>query len=265
MQTRARLGALGGISLTAGAAFALASVWFPTPSVSVSTVTVAASDSAAVLVQWTKRCGTVAGLRVCPTTHDVTLVGDYGDGTATLGRRCCTGGALRDTIRFERPLCPMTLRVRAEVAAHALATVERSATGRSLWQTIRCSPMTAAEQRLSAALADSFPSGARKITTGDLALRVPKAERDIMLQGLLRSATTRADSAKHRAAYAAADAGPDEVRRPQDGDTLQATVGYAYSLCLLGRNRYTGVVVLLDGFVDACEAPRARWQSQRSS
>lgn len=265
MASRAFFGALGGIGLTAGAAVALATGWFPTPSVSVSTLTVPAADSAAVVVRWTTRCDTVQGVRVCPTSHDLVLVGDYGDGTATLAERTLAVRALRDTLRFERPVCPMTLRVRAEVAAPARAGMARSATGRSLWQTIRCSPMTAAEQRFAAARADSFPSGTRRVTTGDTAYRATPATRDVELERLLRGSTTRADSARHRAAYAATALGADRVALPHAADTLHADVGYGMYLCVLGRNRYTGAVVVLEGDATACEAPRARWQLQRSS
>lgn len=262
MRTRLLFGALGGISLTAGAAFALASVWFPTPAVSVSTVTIAAPDSAAIAMQWTRRCATVAGASVCPSSYDVRVTADYGRGVATLARGYLT--KLRDTLRIERPLCPDSVRVRVEVAARMYGGAERSATGVSLWQRIRCSPPTAAELVVLQAYADSFPDANRHIALTDWAYKLPKEERDVNLQELLRASRTAADSAKHRAAYAAAEQSADSVRIPQGRDSGTAFVGFSQGLCLIGRNRYTGRVVLIDGDAVACEPARLRVESERS-
>jgi len=240
----------------------LASVIFPTPSVSISLLTVRATDSAAVIVRYSKRCAIVAGATGGPTSYDVRLNGNYGDGFAQLSRRTRT--QLVDTIRFLRPLCPQALRVRGEVSAVNFAGAERSRAGGSLWQVIRCSEMTPLERLEVAALLDSFPPGSRRITAGDVAVRLPKSERDVMLLDLLRESKTAADSAKHRAAYANADGMPDQITHIQPLDTMVAMVGFEYKLCFLGRNRYTGAVVIIDGDVDACEAPRVRMQSERS-
>jgi hypothetical protein len=264
MRHRALIGALSGIILTGGAAFAaLASVNFPTPSTSISTLTVKAPDSAAVVVSYTKRCTTISRVSVCPSGYDVRVVADYGGGFAQVSRR--SRADLRDTVRFERPLCPQTLKVRAEVAAVAFNGAERSMTGTSLWQVIRCSPPTPAELLAQAAVADSFPDGSRRITTGDWAFKVNKPDRDVMLLELLRSAKTATDSAKHRRDYAVTDSAPDSVYVEQGTDTLRARVGFEYRMCWLGRNRYTGMVTILDGDPIACEPPRARMQSERSS
>jgi len=262
MQARALYGALGGISFTAGVAFAFASVTFPTPSVSISTLTIKAADSAAVVVAYSKRCASVSGVTVCPSRYDVRLQADYGDGFAQVARR--SRAALRDTVRFERPMCPQTLRVRGEVSAVAFNGAERSRVGTSLWQVIRCSPPTLAELAEMAAVQDSFPAANRRITVGDWAHKVSTAERDIMLLDLLRTARTAADSTAHRRAYGLADRAPDSVRVVQGTDTLRAAVGFEYRLCLLGRNRYTGEVVILGGDVEACEMPRTRMQAERS-
>ena len=199
---------------------------------------------------------------MCPSTYDVRLEADYGDGTAQFSRRSRT--ALRDTVRFQRPLCPQTLRVRGQVSSVTSGAVERSSTGSSLWQVIRCSEMTAAEKIEVAAMADSFPAANRRLTTSDTAEKLPKADRDVMLQDLLRASKTAADSTKHRVAYANADAAPQQIVLAQRSDTVIAQVGFNYVLCLLARNRYTGLVIVCDGDVVACEAPRARMQSERS-
>jgi len=245
------------------AAYALTStVVFPTPITSVSALTVAATDSAAVIVRYTRRCVSVAGVNVCPALFDVRLEGNYGIGYAQLSRR--TRSQLADTIRFQRPLCPDTLRVRGEVSAIGQINSARSRTGFSLWQVVRCSNMTAAEKLEAAAMVDSFPQGSRRITTGDVAIKLPKDERDVMLLELLRASKTKADSVKHQLAYARADSMPNTITHAQPTDTLVAMIGFKYQLCFLARNRYTGAVVLLDGDATSCEAPRLRMQQERS-
>lgn len=262
MRTRAVLSALGGISLMAGAAFALASVWFPTPAVSVSTLTIPAPDSAAIVMRWTKRCASIAGAAVCPTSYDVRVMADYGRGFATIAHGYLT--TLRDTLRFERPLCPDSVRVRVEVAARAYGSADRSATGVSLWQRIQCSDPTPAEIVILDAYADSFPQANRRIAITPWAHKLPKEQRDVNLQMLLRASRSAADSAKHRSAYAAADRAGDSVYIPQSRDTGYAHVGFEQRLCLLGRNRYTGRVVLIDGDVATCEPARVAFENERA-
>lgn len=269
MYSRPRALALGFSLLlsAAGGAWAMAAVSiFPAPIVSVSTVTLPSPDSVAVAIRWTRKCLFVAGKTVCPTTMDVMGQAQHG-GTAGsiqwLSRRSRLGGA--DTIRMAKPVCPDTVTFLGSVAAEALGVIERSnrATARIA---IRCRVRRASDITNGAAFVDSFPKPNRRITFGSYwGQKIPAAERAVMLTEDLRAARSAKDSADVRAKWAAVISIADSVYTPPRGDTLIAIVGFQYPICWLGKNRYTGATVIIDGDPIYCEAARAAFASERSS
>ena len=263
---RAVQGLVVAVCLTVGVAAAMSvagPVIFPPPIVSASTVTLrTTSDTIGLAVAWVRRC--VGG--VCPPAHDLVVTRKSGGFfNREADRRVLR---FKDTVRVARPTCPIAGGSSVDtmlVGVRAVGTtiIERSNAGTTVL-TVRCRAVTAAELAESTAILDSFPDGARRIAMSDWAHKVPKSERDIWLVEQLRVTRTAADSVGVRATFAAIDAWPDSVRAVQGSDALQTVIGYEYAFCWLGRNRYTGAVALLDGDAVACEAPRARMQSERS-
>lgn len=237
---RVWLGAALALCVIASTASSLTRV-LPPPVVSLSTLTprsaVVARDSVDVVVAWTKRCDAGG----CPTRYRVAIAGEF----LTTVARIHTG--LRDTLRVPKPVCPITLTVRAAVIADRGAS--SSAAGAAKLA-IRCRAPNVVER----AHADSFPKGNHRITLcSKYGHKMSPAEQARARAFNLSRAKTPQDSGRVMNEWEAIRLGPDSVYTPQThGDSVSVRLGYQYPIAFLVKNRYTGKVRAEEG---------ARWMS----
>lgn len=255
------IGMLSAIGLTVGGAAAMVILprVLPPPIVAVSSLTLQSPDTIGLVMVWTKRCMLLAPA-TCPTRWSVEVVSKGGTGVATVAEGVLS--RLRDTLRYARPTCPAWDTVLVRVRALSVGSVEFSNPGAAKLG-VRCRPITAAETRENTAVRDTFPDGNRRVTTGDWGYKSPMADLQQQRTIKLRASKTAADSARTRREFVTDSTAPDSLRNPT-ADTVTVYRSYHTFLCLLGRNRYTGHIVILDGDEAACERPRAQWESTRS-
>lgn len=239
---------------------------FPTPTLSASSIRLPGRDSVAIAVRWTRRCALVNRRRVCPDTFAVTMVPTFVENDSTWFGMTQTrrSPSLRVTMIAMVPVCPERRTIIVRVAAEDKGQVERSFDAVTEVPII-CRTLSAAERRDSAAYADSFPDGSRKIVpAGVWTYKPDSAYRRVELLRQLRGDATAADSAETRAKMSALDTMPDSLPVMYRGDTTVVRPHYSLYFCLLGRNRYTGETVILGGSPSRCERARAQWASVRS-
>ena len=254
-----------------GGSVALVSIPFPAPTVSASTLTVPGRpDSVALAITWARRCTVAKAQLVCPTQWDLRVVRHSKDGWGDEVERRWTG-RLKDTVRIDKPRCwtatpmidTMEISVRAAEVRMTASVVERSNAGTTKLA-IRCVAPSLQERVEAAAFVDSFPKGSTRLVVGSWGMRLPKGARDIMLTEQLRATKTAADSLTVRRTFTVLDTARDTVLRRTVGDTTVVLTGYEWSMCWLGRNRYTHRVEIIGGSQTVCEPMRARMDAERS-
>jgi len=253
--------ALGTAGVWAGASLLRPAV-FPSPVVSVSTLTTRAPDSVAVVIRWTRKCVSTGGRTVCPTSADVLAQTQSPSGVSVLQRR--TRSTVSDTVRFLRPLCPDTMTFLGSVATLDTSGVIQQSNRATARMAFRCRVQSAPDVPDERAFLDSFPPANRHITLGSAwGQKIPAPERADALTLQLRGARSRAESTAVRDWWSAVTPMPDSVYSAFRGDTLTFRLGFTYPTCWIGINRYTGVAVLLGGDVLACEVARLAFAGVR--
>jgi hypothetical protein len=163
---RSVIGTIIATSLAAGGVFVASdksdtATPLPTPAVFTSTLTLSHPDSVAVVIGWTNRCSPT---NVCPVQWRVAArVNSEPPMTKTRG-------ALRDTLRAAKAVCPQMMVITAAVIADpstvgSTRETASSLTGYATALTVPCRKMTNAE----AAQLDSYPqTNTRMMVPGTL-------------------------------------------------------------------------------------------------
>lgn len=236
-------------------------VLFPKPVVSASTLTLRSTDSIGAVIVWTKRCSGAA----CPTQWFLDVQRKTDGGYSTEAERVLS--RTRDTVRIAKSVCADTGKLVPDTLLISVLAMGKDSAEQSNVATtklaVRCRPLRSIERVQIAAELDTFPKANRRMVAGDWSYPIPKDRRTVMLVAQLRELKTAKDSADLRALFASLDARSDSTALPSAA-RVAVPVGETRSLCWLARNRYTNEVVVMGGDIIACEAPRARMQSEGS-